>query len=167
MRKATVSQEVRSSSREAEAGDNTCGKYYIPKRHLFSIPTDRDRAYTFLCKSRVSDVRKLAKLCSPKQESVKNTIISNLMISASAKVEKGESDWIMIFAKELTEFWVHWRNQYITCFISPTDDKLVRYQPQTRTNRMCNSYSGASGSVPYPRMAAFEFPRLIGILPER
>ncbi len=98
---SSISQEVRSSSPDAKVAYHPWGKDYIPKQHMVSIPTDRDRAYTFFCKSSVSDIRNLAKLCSAKQEGVKNTIISNLMVSAAAIGEKVDSDWIMVFGKEL------------------------------------------------------------------
>ncbi len=146
----------------------TSGEKTIFQRGTCSrFPLSETVRTPFLCKSSVSDCRSLAKLYSAKTADVKNTIISNLMISAAAIVEEGDSDCIVVFGNDLMEFCGHLGIQNITCFISPTDEEIIRNQPQTRTSRLTNSDFGASGQDPSPPMAAFEFLLLMGILTER
>lgn len=80
-------------------------KQYKPSRHVFTSPSVRDFAYTFLMRQNRTQLRDIAKTADVRQNGVKNAVVCHLMRFADLKAGQSDAVYKDIFGTTQVAFW--------------------------------------------------------------
>eukprot|EP00171_Calliarthron_tuberculosum_P002444 IDg2444t1 len=132
-------------------------KSYKPARHLLTVPTPRDYAYTYLLTLTKSNLRSLTKALRVRGIGVKNEVVCRLLYHADCKATGNSEMFGSVFGADQRVYWDTPGRLSSTVFIAPCKTKLKDHVQQSRLE---------IDAVADPPIALSEFARLMGVITE-